>query len=114
MSLSYEIRESASSVAKKYDHSESTKLHILYGIRRKFPKQLNELGVEEIEKRISALPKKAIHYLLFAKLHLYSSKNFLTSQNNFWVRFMNSHQFGGNARATQGQKGEILPPLDPG
>ena len=57
MSLSYEIRESASSVAKKYDHSELTKLHILYGIRRKFPEQLNELSVEEIEKRISALPR---------------------------------------------------------
>ena len=57
MSLSYEIRESASSVAKKYDHSELTKLHILYGIRRKFPEQLGKLSVEEIEKRISALPR---------------------------------------------------------
>lgn len=57
MSLSYEIRESASSVAKKYDHSELTKLHILYGIRRKFPEQLSKLRVEEIEKRISALPR---------------------------------------------------------
>jgi stage V sporulation protein K len=57
MSLSYEIRESASSVAKKYDHSELTKLHILYGIRRKFPEQLSKLSVEEIEKRISALPR---------------------------------------------------------
>ena len=57
MSLSYEIRESASSVAKKYDHGELTKLHILYGIRRKFPEQLSKLSVEEIEKRISALPR---------------------------------------------------------
>lgn len=57
MSLSYEIRESASSVAKKYDHSELTKLHILYGIRRKFPEQLNKLSLDEIEKRISALPR---------------------------------------------------------
>ena len=57
MSLSYEIRESASSVAKKYDHSELTKLHILYGIRRKFPEQLSKLSVVEIEKRISALPR---------------------------------------------------------
>jgi ATP-dependent Clp protease ATP-binding subunit ClpA len=57
MSLSYEIRESASSVAKKYDHSELTNLHILYGIRRKFPEQLSKLSVEEIEKRISALPR---------------------------------------------------------
>jgi len=68
MSLSYEIRESASSVAKKYDHSESTKLHILYGIRRKFPKQLNELGVEEIENRISALPKKSNPLFAFCKI----------------------------------------------
>jgi len=57
MSLSYEIRESASSVAKKYDHSELTKLHILYGIRRKFPEQLSKLSLDEIEKRISALPR---------------------------------------------------------
>ncbi len=57
MSLSYEIRESASSVAKKYDHSELTKLHILYGIRRRFPDQLSKLSVEEIEKRISLLPR---------------------------------------------------------
>jgi len=57
MSLSYEIRESASSVAKKYDHSELTKLHILYGIRRRFPDQLSKLSIEEIEKRISLLPR---------------------------------------------------------
>ena len=57
MSLSYEIRESASSVAKKYDHSELTKLHILYGIRRRFPDQLSKLSVEEIEKRISLIPR---------------------------------------------------------
>ena len=57
MSLSYEIRESASSVAKKYDHSELTKLHILYGIRRRFPDELSKLSIEEIEKRISLLPR---------------------------------------------------------
>lgn len=57
MSLSYEIRESASSVAKKYDHSELTKLHILYGIRRRFSDQLSKLSIEEIEKRISLLPR---------------------------------------------------------
>ena len=56
MSLSYEIRESANSVAKKYDHSALTKLHILYGIRRRFPEQLNGLSLDVIEKEISALP----------------------------------------------------------
>jgi SpoVK/Ycf46/Vps4 family AAA+-type ATPase len=56
MSLSYEIRESANSVAKKYDHSALTKLHILYGIRRRFPNQLNSLSLEAIEEKISALP----------------------------------------------------------
>ena len=56
MSLSYEIRESATSVAKKYDHSALTKLHILYGIRRRFPDQLNGLSLEAIEEKISALP----------------------------------------------------------
>ena len=56
MSLSYEIRESATSVAKKYDHSALTKLHILYGIRRRFPDQLNGLSLETIEEKISALP----------------------------------------------------------
>jgi SpoVK/Ycf46/Vps4 family AAA+-type ATPase len=56
MSLSYEIRESANSVAKKYDHSALTKLHVLYGIRRKFPDQLNGLSLEAIEEKISALP----------------------------------------------------------
>jgi SpoVK/Ycf46/Vps4 family AAA+-type ATPase len=56
MSLSYEIRESATSVAKKYDHSALTKLHILYGIRRRFPNQLNGLSLEAIEEKISALP----------------------------------------------------------
>jgi stage V sporulation protein K len=57
MSLSYEIRESANSVAKKYDHSALTKLHILYGIRRRFPDQLNGLSLEAIEEKISALPR---------------------------------------------------------
>jgi SpoVK/Ycf46/Vps4 family AAA+-type ATPase len=57
MSLSYEIRESATSVAKKYDHSALTKLHILYGIRRRFPDQLNDLSLEAIEEKISALPR---------------------------------------------------------
>jgi SpoVK/Ycf46/Vps4 family AAA+-type ATPase len=56
MSLSYEIRESATSVAKKYDHSALTKLHVLYGIRRRFPDQLNGLSLEAIEEKISALP----------------------------------------------------------
>ncbi len=56
MSLSYEIRESATSVAKKYDHPALTKLHILYGIRRRFPNQLNGLSLEAIEEKISALP----------------------------------------------------------
>jgi SpoVK/Ycf46/Vps4 family AAA+-type ATPase len=56
MSLSYEIRESANSVAKKYDHSALTKLHVLYGIRRRFPEQLNGLSLEAIEEKISALP----------------------------------------------------------
>jgi SpoVK/Ycf46/Vps4 family AAA+-type ATPase len=56
MSLSYEIRESATSVAKKYDHSALTKLHILYGIRRRFPDQLNGLSLETLEEKISALP----------------------------------------------------------
>jgi SpoVK/Ycf46/Vps4 family AAA+-type ATPase len=56
MSLSYEIRESATSVAKKYDHPALTKLHILYGIRRRFPDQLNGLSLETIEEKISALP----------------------------------------------------------
>lgn len=57
MSLSYEIRESATSVAKKYDHPALTKLHILYGIRRRFPEQLNSLNLEDIEKEISKLPR---------------------------------------------------------
>jgi SpoVK/Ycf46/Vps4 family AAA+-type ATPase len=57
MSLSYEIRESANSVAKKYDHSALTKLHVLYGIRRRFPDQLNGLSLEAIEEKISALPR---------------------------------------------------------
>lgn len=57
MSLSYEIRESATSVAKKYDHSALTKLHILYGIRRRFPDQLNGLSLEAIEEKISSLPR---------------------------------------------------------
>lgn len=57
MSLSYEIRESATSVAKKYDHGALTKLHILYGIRRKFPDQLKSLSLEHIEKEISTLPQ---------------------------------------------------------
>jgi SpoVK/Ycf46/Vps4 family AAA+-type ATPase len=56
MSLSYEIRESATSVAKKYDHPALTKLHVLYGIRRRFPDQLNGLSLEAIEEKISALP----------------------------------------------------------
>ena len=78
MSLSYEIRENASSVAKKYDHSELTKLHILYGIRRKFPEQLSKLSLNEIEKRISALPRVPSNIMvvsqeveeLLAQIHL--------------------------------------------
>jgi len=57
MSLSYEIRESATRFAKKYDHPALTKLHIVYGIRRRLPEQLNGLSLEAIEEKISALPR---------------------------------------------------------
>jgi len=67
MSLSYEIRESATSVAKKYDHGELTKLHILYGIRRKFPEQLKSLSLERIEKEISTLPRVPSNLLVVSE-----------------------------------------------
>ena len=57
MSLSYEIRESATSVAKKNYHSALKNLHIIYGIRRSFHDKLNGLSLEAIEEKISALPR---------------------------------------------------------
>jgi AAA+ superfamily predicted ATPase len=67
MSLSYEIRERATSVAKKYDHNELTKLHILYGIRRKFSEHLSNLSLDEIETRISALPRVPSNVLIVSE-----------------------------------------------
>ncbi len=67
MSLSYEIRENASSIAKKYDHSELTKLHILYGIRRKFAEQLSKLTLDQIEKSLSKLPRVASNLMVVSE-----------------------------------------------
>ena len=64
MSLNSEVRELAASIAKRYDHGEVTKLHILYGLRKKLSEPLGEIDLEEVEKKLSELPRQATNTLV--------------------------------------------------
>lgn len=64
MSLNSEVRELAASIAKRYDHGEITKLHILYGLRKKLFEPLGEIDLEEVENKLSELPRQATNALV--------------------------------------------------
>lgn len=63
MSFNSEIRELAASVAKRFDHGEITKLHVLYGIRRKLGDSLENIDIESIESKLAEIPRLATNQL---------------------------------------------------
>lgn len=63
MSFNSEIRELAASVAKRFDHGEITKLHVLYGIRKKLGDSLGEIDIENLESKLAEIPRLATNQL---------------------------------------------------
>ena len=57
MSISYDLRDFAQSIAKKFDHHEVTKWHLLYALKRRFSRELSALELSEIEKGLAQLPR---------------------------------------------------------
>lgn len=57
MSISYDLRDFAQSVAKKFDHHEVTKWHLLYALKKRFSRELSALDLAEIEKGLVQLPR---------------------------------------------------------
>jgi len=63
LTLNSDIRETAASVAKRYDHGEVSKLHILFALRKRFPEELAEIDVDKIEASLSQVPRHASNHL---------------------------------------------------
>jgi len=63
LSFNSEIRELAASVAKRFDHGEITKLHVLYGIRRKLGDSLGDINLDLLEKKLAEIPRLATNQL---------------------------------------------------
>jgi len=63
LSFNSEIRELAASVAKRFDHGEITKLHVLYGIRRKLGDSLGDIDLDLLEKKLAEIPRLATNQL---------------------------------------------------
>jgi SpoVK/Ycf46/Vps4 family AAA+-type ATPase len=59
MSLNSEVREFAASIAKRFDHGEVTKLHVLYGIRKKMGEPLSEIDLSVLEGKLAEVPRQA-------------------------------------------------------
>lgn len=67
MSFNSEIRELAASIAKRFDHGEITKLHVLYGIRKKLGDLLGELDLELLESKLGELPRHPTNQLTLSE-----------------------------------------------
>ena len=67
MSFNSEIRELAASVAKRFDHGEITKLHVLYGIRRKLGDSLGDIDVEGLESKLAEIPRHPTNQLTLSE-----------------------------------------------
>ena len=67
MSFNSEIRELAASVAKRFDHGEITKLHVLYGIRRKLGDSLGGLAIETLENKLAEIPHRPTNQLTLSE-----------------------------------------------
>ena len=67
MSLNSEIRELAASAAKRHDHGQITKLHVLYALRKKLPEPLAEIEIEKLEKHLGELPRLSTNQIAIAQ-----------------------------------------------
>jgi Cdc6-like AAA superfamily ATPase len=63
LSFNSEIRELAASIAKKFDHGEITKLHVLYGLRKKLGDPLGDIEFEKLEEKLAQIPRLATNQL---------------------------------------------------
>lgn len=67
MSLNSEVRELASSVAKRHDHGQITKLHVLFAIRKKLADPLAEIDIEALEKKLADLPRLSTNQIAISE-----------------------------------------------
>ena len=67
MSFNSEIRELAASIAKKFDHGEITKLHVLYGLRRKLGDSLADIRYEKLEEKLAEIPRLATNQIAISE-----------------------------------------------
>jgi SpoVK/Ycf46/Vps4 family AAA+-type ATPase len=67
LSFNSEIRELAASIAKRYDHGEITKLHVLYGIRKKLGDLLGEIDLELLESKLGEMPRHPTNQLTLSE-----------------------------------------------
>ncbi|MFM7776228.1 MAG: hypothetical protein ACKO7S_04085, partial [Actinomycetota bacterium] len=67
MTLNSEVRELASSVAKRHDHGQITKLHVLFAIRKKLADPLAEIDIEALEKRLADLPRLSTNQIAISE-----------------------------------------------
>lgn len=54
-------------MAKRFDHGEITKLHVLYGIRRKLGDSLGDIDLDIVEKKLSEIPRLATNQLVVSE-----------------------------------------------
>ena len=67
MSFNSEIRELAAGIAKKFDHGEITKLHVLYGLRKKLGDSLADLNYVKLEEKLAEIPRLATNQIAISE-----------------------------------------------
>lgn len=67
MSFNSEIRELAAGIAKKFDHGEITKLHVLYGLRKKLGDSLADLHYVKLEEKLAEIPRLATNQIVVSE-----------------------------------------------
>lgn len=67
MSLISEVRENAESIAKRFDHGSLTKLHLLYGIRKRFGEALSGIDLPTLENALAQIPRKPSNRIVISE-----------------------------------------------
>jgi SpoVK/Ycf46/Vps4 family AAA+-type ATPase len=67
LSFNSEIRELAAGIAKKFDHGEITKLHVLYGLRKKLGDSLADLNYVKLEEKLAEIPRLATNQIAISE-----------------------------------------------
>jgi SpoVK/Ycf46/Vps4 family AAA+-type ATPase len=67
LSFNSEIRELAAGIAKKFDHGEITRLHVLYGLRKKLGDSLADLNYVKLEEKLAEIPRLATNQIAISE-----------------------------------------------